>query len=91
MSAATKEKAGGQLGDFSATEQKHEANNTAITDEVKPFSTLQAKFAIAGHVLCKTINPDGSILYLASRWGFVRELKSLEAVAAFLAMIGGVK
>ena len=53
------------------------------------FATLQAKFAIVGHTLYRTVNPDGSILYLAGKWGYFRELKNLEAVAAFLAMIGG--
>ena len=63
--------------------------HTADHDENKLFSTLQAKFALAGHTLYRTINPDGSVLYLAGKWGYFREIKGLEAVAAFLAMIGG--
>lgn len=89
MNALTKEKAGVQPGDFSATEQKHEAKHSADFDQCKTFATLQAKFAIVGHTLYRTVNPDGSILYLAGKWGYFRELKNLEAVAAFLLMIGG--
>jgi hypothetical protein len=65
--------------------------NALFASNEPDSATNQAKFAIAGHALYKTTNPDGSILYLATRWGFVRELKSLEAVAAFFAMIGGAK
>ena len=89
MSAATKEKAGGQPGDFSATTTKHEAKHSVFPDESKVFATLQAKFAIAGHTLYRTVNADGTTLYLAGKWGYFREIKGLEAVAAFLAMIGG--
>jgi hypothetical protein len=72
---------------FEADSTKH----TAIPDESKRFATLQAQFAIAGHTLYRTVNPDGAILYLAGKWGHFREFKGLEAVAAFLALIGGAR
>jgi len=52
---------------------------------------LRAKFAQAGHRLTRTASVDGSVIYLVSKWGMFRDLKGLEAVAAFLALIGGVK
>ena len=71
--------------------QKHKLDSSANVDESKRFSLLQAKFALIGHTLYRTVNPDGSILYLAGRWGYFREIKGLEAVATFLAVIGGVR
>ena len=55
----------------------------------KAFSTWQAKFAMHGHTLYRTASADGSILYLAARWGMTRELPTLDAVATFYAQIGG--
>lgn len=91
MSAAYKPQKENPLagGLSNATEQKHMAEFNPHCDESKLYSTLQAKFALAGHTLYKTINPDGTVIYLAGKWGYFRELKGLEAVAAFLAMIGG--
>ena len=74
-----------------ATGKTHTADVTVNQDENKLYSTLQAKFALAGHTLYKTINPDGTVIYLAGKWGYFREIKGLEAVAAFLAMIGGAR
>ena len=79
--------AGEQGGVFGYSRQH--GNASADHDENKAFATLQAKFAIVGHTLYRTVNPDGSILYLAGKWGYFREIKGLQAVAAFLAMIGG--
>lgn len=75
----------------SATTTKHICDFVTNRDAEKCFSTWQARYAMFGHSLYRTASPDGAILYLASRWGMVREMKSLEAVAAFFAMIGGVK
>ena len=89
---STKEKtpvAGEQGGVFGCNQRQ--ADVTAQRDESKLYSTLQAKFALAGHTLYKTINPDGTVIYLAGKWGYFREIKGLEAVAAFLAMIGGAR
>ena len=75
----------------SATTTKHPREDTSDHAESKAFTTLQAKFARVGHTLNRTVNPDGTILYLAGKWGYFRELKGLEAVAAFLAFIGGAR
>ena len=88
-SRATQEKAPVQRGNFSATTTKHGDDHSANHAENKAFTTLQAQFARVGHTLNRTVNPDGSFLYLAGKWGYFRELKGLEAVAAFLAFIGG--
>lgn len=67
----------------------NEANHNADRAAEKAFCTLRARFAVAGHTLYLTVNADGTILYLAGKWGYCRELKNLEAVAAFLMLIGG--
>ena len=68
---------------------KHGLNNTAVTDECKSFATLQAKFALLGHTLHSSVNADATIVFLAGRWGYFKELKNLEAATAFLIFIGG--
>lgn len=78
-----------ERGGFSATTTKHEANHSANRDAEKDFSTLRAKFALVGHTLYRTVDGDGTILYRAGKWGYVRELSNLEAVVALLAQIGG--
>lgn len=70
---------------FTTNTVKHSAE----LNERKAFETLHAKFAMVGHTLYRTVNRDGTLLYLAGKWGYFRELKGLEAVAAFLALIGG--
>ena len=87
--SATQEKAPLERGNFSATTTKHIWDSATNRDAEKCFSTWQARYAICGHTLYRTASADGTILYLASRWGMVRELKTLEAVAAFFALIGG--
>lgn len=82
----TKGAASDQENSPSAT---NEANHNADRATEKAFCTLQARFAVAGHTLYRTVNADGTILYLAGKWGYFRELKSIEAVAAFLMLIGG--
>ena len=67
------------------------AKDSAERNERKDFCTLQAKFAMVGHTLYRTVNPDGTLLYLAGKWGYFREMKGLEAVAAFLSLLGGVR
>lgn len=90
-SRATQEKAPLERGNFRATTTKPLEEHTSDHAESKAFTTLQAKFARVGHTLNRTVNPDGTILYLAGKWGYFRELKGLEAVAAFLAFIGGAR
>ena len=84
-----KEKAPLERGNFSAITTKRISDSATNRDAEKCFSTWQAKFAMHGHALYQTASADGAILYLSSRWGMVREMKSLEAVAAFFELIGG--
>ena len=67
----------------------NEANHNADRATEKAFCTLQARLAVAGHTLYRTVNTDGTMLYVAGKWAYFRELKSIEAVAAFLMLIGG--
>ena len=87
--SATQEKAPLERGNFSATTTKHIRDSATNRDAEKCFSTWQARYAICGHTLYRTASADGEILYLASRWGMLREMKSLEAVAQFYEQIGG--
>ena len=81
------EKAPVGRGDFSADTNQHDSKHTAE----KAFSTMQAKFALLGHCLYRASGANGATVYLVTRWGMVRELPDLAAVASFFAMIGGVK
>ena len=90
-SASPKENAQLELGNFRATTTKPLEEHTSDHAESKAFTTLQAKFARVGHTLNRTVNPDGTILYLAGKWGYFRDFKGLEAAAVFLAFIGGVR
>ena len=55
--------------------------------ECKPLATLRARLALAGWVLTATPdNPHGA--FTVSRWGMVRDLVDLAAVAAFTARVG---
>ena len=83
------EKAPLERGNFSATTKKHISDSATNRDAEKCFSTWQARYAICGHTLYRTASADVEILYLASRWGMLREMKSLEAVAQFYEQIGG--
>ena len=67
----------------------NDANDSAVRAEDKAFFTVQAKLALAGHAFYRTRKLDGTILFLAGRWGCFRELKNLEAAAAMLMQIGG--
>ena len=91
MSAAAKEKTpvAGEQGGVFGCGTRH-TNHIVNHDENQVFETLRAKFAQAGHTFSRTENLDGTIYYLASRWGLFRDLKGLEAAAAFLAVIGGL-
>ena len=79
-----------KLGTVGTTGQKYDVDHNAISSEIATFSQREAQFAQAGHRLRQKANRDGTIYYLASRWGMFRELRGLEAAAAFLAMVGGM-
>lgn len=55
----------------------------------KAFETLRAAAAIKGYCLARSDSADGPVAYFATRWGLVRELRDLAAVAAFVLSIGG--
>jgi len=74
---------------FCATTTKHPTNSATIRDAEKAFITMQARFALLGHSLYRTTASNGAIVFLVTKWGAVRELKNLEAVAAFFAIVGG--
>lgn len=57
----------------------------------KAFTTLAAQLALQGHTLTRTNPSDGPVTYYASRWGMVRALPDLDAVAAFARMVGGAQ
>ena len=56
--------------------------------EGKAFTTLAARFALAGHILTRSNPADGAAMYYAGRWGLSRGLPDLQAAAHFLAQIG---
>ena len=54
----------------------------------KAFATLRARAAMAGYTLGTVTEPDGSPMYVVSRWDVSRTLPHLSAVAAFLRKVG---
>ena len=59
--------------------------------EAKRFATLQAQFALAGHILRQSGPGDGlgTVSYLAERWGMARHLPTLDDAEQFLIQVGG--
>lgn len=55
----------------------------------KLLSTLQAQLALRGFVLSRTEGANGPATYAVTRWGLVRELATLDDVAAFSRRVGG--
>ena len=68
---------------------KHGNEHNLASSESKTFSTLRAKFALLGHTLHTGVNADATIVFLAGRSGYFKELKNLEAATAFLILVGG--
>ena len=60
-----------------------------ITDNGKRFATLRAHLALKGYCLHRTEANDGPVRFFVARWGMVRELRDLPAVAQFLRRVGG--
>lgn len=64
----------------------------AIAPPVEPrekdFQTWRAVLARAGHALSRTEAADGPRSYFVSRWGMVRELRSLDEVKRFAEQVG---
>ena len=59
--------------------------------EGKAFTTLAARFALAGHTLTRSNPADGVVLYYAGCWGQTRELTDLDAAASWLDHVTGLK
>lgn len=60
----------------------------AIAAAEKTFRTLQARLALRDFALTR-VDADGCpVVYTVTRWGLVRELASLEDVAAFAGRVG---
>lgn len=57
--------------------------------ERKIFESQRAAAAFRGYCLARSNPADGPVTFYATRWGLVRELRDLAAVAAFLRQIGG--
>lgn len=56
----------------------------------KPYSTLQAQFALLGHTLQHNRRAiDGRVMFIVSRWNQARCFSHLHDVRAFLTQIGG--
>ena len=63
--------------------------NSATTGaEDKAFHTLRARLELAGHALSRTEASDGPRRYMVSRWGMVRELRTLGDVQRFAQQVG---
>lgn len=52
------------------------------------FQKWRAVLALAGHELCRTEAADGPRSYFVSRWGMVRELRTLDDVKRFAEQVG---
>ena len=55
----------------------------------KAFETLRAAAAFKGYALARSNPNDGPVTYWATKWGLIRELRSLADVGAFVQQIGG--
>lgn len=66
----------------------------AISPQVEPrekdFHTWRAALALAGHELCRTEAADGPRSYFVTRWGRVRELRTLDEVKRFAEQVGAL-
>ena len=63
-------------------------NSATSGAENKAFQTLRARLALAGHALSRTDASDGTRTYFVSRWGMVRELRTLDDVKRFAEQCG---
>jgi hypothetical protein len=57
----------------------------------KEFFTLRARLSLVGHCLYQVKNDDHTTSFLVTKWGYTRELKTLNDVSKFLVQIGGQK
>ena len=60
-----------------------------LSNYTKRFATLQAKFALKGHAFHQSSRNDGTVDYMAERWGMARYLLTLSDAEKFLIPVGG--
>lgn len=65
-----------------------QACSPQVEPREKDFQTWRAALALAGHELCRTEAADGPRSYFVTRWGMVRELRSLDDVRRFAEQVG---
>ena len=65
------------------------ANHADADADRKAFESLRAACALRGYTLARSNPDDGPVTYWASRWGLIRELRTLADVDAFVRMIAG--
>lgn len=70
-------------------QDQHTRRRGDSSAEEKAFQTLRARLAQAGHALSRMNAGDGPSTYYVTRWGQVRELCDLGAVAEFAKQVGG--
>lgn len=87
------EKAAGVLDTPTTASKNHHAPIVASSEiDSKTYQTLQANFALLGHVLQHNRRADdGRCTYIIQRWGQARYFSHLHDVTAFLVQIGGAK
>jgi hypothetical protein len=89
MPAKNNALAGGAAQGVTADARFHENDCCAVSlTAAKRFSTLQARAALAGHVLKRSAE-DGREVFVASRWAWVREFHTLDEAEAWLDSMAG--
>lgn len=73
----------------SASTRSAEAVDAAVSAGADAeFATLAAQYALAGHALIRSGSDDGLAPFVATRWGWIRPLASLDEARDFLRQIG---
>ena len=70
-------------------EQNEHRNSATGAGADQAFLPLRALLALKGYSLSRTHSDDGPVCFYVNRWGMVRELRDLAAVARFLDQVGG--
>ena len=60
---------------------------TSIADD-KAFQTLRARLALAGQTLSRSNGDDGPVRFYVTSWNLIRELRDLDEVRRFAALVG---
>ena len=77
----------GSLNSTAGDTDTHTVAKAQATDKASP--RLRAAFALKGHRLHRTAEPEGEETFWAERWGLVKYLPTIDAVRRFLEQIGG--